>query len=169
MIHFLKVLWGIILVIGMAFLHSLFMEEAMAVYVLLTTLELSMVSIILAIIYEANTCEFRPFFIFDLPKLLYFIGKPVIVEKGGEYGIRRGFIVHQYRDWRGWQEEPHYMSWEEIAERMKKIETRKERPMKTKEKVLNEYDLYVLSNSHTKEYQEAMEEVQECLMKQKSI
>ena len=169
MIHFLKVLWGLILVIGVSFLHSLFMEEAMVVYVILTTLELSLVSVISMIIYDAVTGECNPFLIFDLPKLLYFIGKPVIVEKDGEYGIRRGFIVHQYRYWRGWLEEPHYMSWEEIAERMKKIETRKERPMKTKEKVLNEYDLYILSNSLTKEYQEAMKEVQECLMKQKSI
>ena len=165
MMHFLKVLWGAVLVIVGTFLHSLFMEEAMVVYVILSTLELSLVSVISMIIYDAITGECNPFLIFDLPKLLYFIGKPVIVEKGGEYGIRRGFIVHRYRNWRGWQEEPHYMSWEEIEERMKEIETRKERPMKTKEKVLNEYDLYTLGNSHTKEYQEAMKEVQECLLK----
>jgi len=169
MIHFLKVLWGAVLVIGVTFLHSLFMEEAMVAYVILTTLELLLVSIISMIIYDAVTGECRPFLIFDLPKLLYFIGKPVIVEKGGEYGIRRGFIVHRYRDWRGWQEEPYYTSWAVTEERMKEIETRKERSMKTKEKVLNEYDLYILGNSLTKEYQEAMKEVQECLMKQKSI
>jgi len=165
MMHFLKVLWGAVLVIVGTFLHSLFMEEAMVVYVILSTLELSLVSVISMIIYDAITGECNPFLIFDLPKLLYFIGKPVIVEKGGEYGIRRGFIVHRYRNWRGWQEEPHYMSWEEIAERMKEIETRKERSMKTKEKVLSKYDLYILSNSHTEEYQEAMKEVQECLWK----
>lgn len=165
MIYFLKVVWGLILAIGVSFLHSLFMEEAIAVYFILSALELSLVSVISMIIYDAITGECNPFLIFDLPKLLYFIGKPVIVEKGGEYGIRRGFIVHQYRYWRGWLEEPHYMSWEEIEEQMKKIETRKERPMKTKEKVLDEYDLYILGNSLTEEYQEAMKEVQECLLK----
>ena len=168
MIHFLKVLWGLILFAGLALLNTLFLT-AIPVCIISGVLELGVMMFVSTVILDVVTGDFNPFIIFDLPKLLYFIGKPVIVEKDGEYGIRRGFIVHQYQDWYEWQEKPYYTSWEVVAERMKKIETRKERPMKTKEKVLDEYDLYILSNSLTEEYQEAMKEVQECLMKQKSI
>ena len=167
MIHFLKVVWGLILFAGLTLLNALLPLEGLGQCVVVAILELGVMATISAVVscvlcvYDI-TNDAHPLFIFDLPKLLYFIGEPVIVEKGEEYGIRRGFLVHQYRDWYEWQKEPCYMPWTVVDGILKKMYA-KEKPKKTKEKVLNEHDLYVLSNSHTKEYQEAMKEVQECL------
>lgn len=166
MIHFLKAVWGLILFVGISLLNGLFVP--VGADIVLTILELAVVCIVSMFIHDAVTGMPNPFIIFDLPKLLYFVGKPIVVKKDGEYGVRRGFIVHQYRDWYEWQKEPVYMPWPEIDRILKKMYAPKEKIKKTKERVLNQYDLYVLENSHTKEYQEAMKEVQECL-KQKSI
>ena len=161
MIHFLRVVWGIILFVGLTLLNGLF--APVGADIVFTVLELTVACVASMIILDAVTGMFYPFIIFDPPKLLYFIGKPIVVEKDGEYGVRRGFIIHQYRNSYRWQEEPYYRPWSVTDSILKEMYAPKEKIKKTKERVLNQYDLYVLENSHTKEYQEAMKEVQECL------
>ena len=168
MIHFLRVVWGIILFVGLTLLNTLLPLEGLAQCVVVAILELVMIVMVSAVVgtvlvLNDRADDVNPLIIFDLPKLLYFIGKPVVVEKDGGYGVRRGFIVHQYRGWYEWQEEPNYASWPVIDSILKEMYAPKEKIKKTKERVLNQYDLYVLENSHTKEYLEAMKEVQECL------
>lgn len=167
MVHFLRIVWGIILFIGLTLLNSLIVAGLTA-SIIVTLSELGITMIISLTTSDIATGHPNPFIIFDLPKLLYFAGGPVIVEKDGEYGIRRGFIIHQYRNTYRWMEEPYYGPWPVVDSILKKMYASKGKIKKTKERVLNEYDMYVLENSHTKEYQEAMKEVRECL-KQKSI
>ena len=162
----LKVLWGMLIVIGLGLLGMLLFSSetvspADAFLIGATGFAVGLIFILLCadIFFPCHYADFYLLYLcFSVPELLYYIGKPKVVAKGEKYAIRRGFICHQYRVYFGWQTEPYFYDWDTFQQIRGNME-KKAKAKKEKIRTLSEYDLRMIEKMRTPEFLEAMEEL----------